>query len=71
MKEELVRNGYDGKWVAIYAGEVVDSGYDKRKLFMKIGRRYKGESVYMNRCSSEPKHPGPRILGSLELGLIP
>ncbi|MFN3423000.1 MAG: DUF5678 domain-containing protein, partial [Armatimonadota bacterium] len=40
MHSELLAKGYEGKWVAVYQGKVVDSDADRKALIKRVFAQY-------------------------------
>ncbi|MCX7969583.1 MAG: DUF5678 domain-containing protein [Armatimonadetes bacterium] len=40
MHSELLAQGYEGKWVAIYQGRVVDSDFDRKALIKRVFAKF-------------------------------
>jgi hypothetical protein len=40
MHSQLLAQGYEGKWVAVYQGKVVDSDVDRKALIKRVFAKY-------------------------------
>ncbi len=69
MKEDLIREGYEGKWVAVYDGKRVASDGDRGSLRRRVSKKYRGIPVYIGGCGV--REPDLAEFGSLGAGFLP
>lgn len=53
MHSELLAKGYEGKWVAVYQGKVVDADEEERVLLKRVREKFGYVPVYIQRVLSE------------------
>jgi len=49
MHSQLLAQGYEGKWVAVYQGKVVDVDEDETALIERVFRRFGEVPVYIQK----------------------
>jgi hypothetical protein len=53
MHSELLAKGYEGKWVAVYQGKVVDADEEERVLLKRVREKFGYVPVYIQRVLPE------------------
>jgi hypothetical protein len=54
MHPKLLRE-YEGQYVAIYQGEVVDSDSEQLPLYQRVAQKYPGETFLLKKVTSSPE----------------